>query len=168
VLAIREERPGDAAAIHSVNAAAFETAAEASLVRLLRERAAPIVSLVAEDGEVICGHILFSPVTIAGQGGLVLMGLAPMAVHPSRQRQGIGSALVRAGLDACATIGSDGVVVLGHADYYPRFGFRPASRFGLKSEYDVPDEVFMAMELKPGALAGKGGTVRYHPAFGDL
>jgi putative acetyltransferase len=168
VVAIRAERPGDAAAIRAVNAAAFETPAEANLVDLLRERAAPIVSLVATDGASICGHILFSPVTLAGGAGERLMGLAPMAVHPSRQREGIGSALVRAGLDACRRLGSDAVFVLGHAGYYPRFGFTPASRFGLKSEYDVADEVFMALELTPDALRGTGGTVRYHPAFADV
>ena len=170
MIAVREERPEDAGAIHAVNAAAFDTLAEATLVGRLREQASPIVSLVAVDGA-ICGHILFSPVTIVGRtggAGDALMGLAPMAVHPSRQRQGIGSALVGAGLEACARIGIEAVVVLGHAQYYPRFGFRPASRLGLKSEYDVPDEVFMAMELKAGSLAGKSGTVRYHPVFAEL
>ena len=87
-----------------------------------------------------------------------------MAVVPSAQRRGIGSALVSAGLDACRMF--DAVVVLGHAGYYPRFGFVPASRFSLRCEYDVPDDVFMVRELRPGALAGKRGTIRYHPAFG--
>ena len=93
------------------------------------------------------------------------MGLAPMAVLPGRQRQGIGSALVRSGLDECRRFGFDAVVVLGHADYYPRFGFVRASTFGLMSEYDVPDDVFLALELRLGTLGQGGGTIRYHPAF---
>jgi putative acetyltransferase len=93
------------------------------------------------------------------------MGLAPMAVLPAHQRRGVGSSLVRAGLDVCRHRGVDAVVVLGHAAFYPRFGFQPASRFGIRSEYDVPDDVFMAIELRPGALAGPAGLVRYHAAF---
>ena len=96
------------------------------------------------------------------------MGLAPMAVSPAVQRKGIGSALVRAGLEECSRLGSCAVVVVGHAEYYPRFGFVPASRFGFVSEYDVPDEIFMAIELTQGALRGKGGTISYHPAFASV
>src|SRR5437762_2911415 len=80
------------------------------------------------------------------------MGLAPMAVLPREQRRGIGSALVRAGLDRCKQSGFSAAVVLGHPAYYPRFGFTPASRFAIKSEYDVPDEAFMALEFEPGIL----------------
>jgi putative acetyltransferase len=96
------------------------------------------------------------------------MGLAPMAVVPERQRHGIGSALVRAGLDECRRLGAVAVVVLGHAEYYPRFGFVPASRFSLVSEYDVPDDVFMAMELEPAALQGKSGTIKYDAVFATV
>ena len=162
---VRSERSGDVAAIRGVNLAAFESAVEADLVDALRVQATPIVSLVADDSGSITGHILFSPVTLSGSSDLKIMGLAPMAVLPARQREGIGSALVSAGLDACKRLGFGAVVVLGHAGYYPRFGFVPASRFGIASEYDVPDEVFMAIELEPGALNGTSGTIRYHSAF---
>ena len=162
---IRGEQPGDAAAIRHVNTTAFDTSLEADLVDALREQARPIVSLVADEGGIVTGHILFSPVTLSSQPGLLLMGLAPMAVVRDQQRRGVGSALVRAGLDECRRLGVVAVAVLGHADYYPRFGFRPASSFGLVSQYDVPDDAFMALELEPGALRGHAGTIRYHPAF---
>jgi putative acetyltransferase len=88
-----------------------------------------------------------------------------MAVVPEHQRKGIGSALVKAGLERCKQLGFVAVVVLGHTEFYPRFGFSPSSRFGIDSEYDVAEEVFMAMELQPAALDGKTGTVKYHAAF---
>ena len=93
------------------------------------------------------------------------MALAPMASPPRRQRRGIGSALVWAGLDRCRKLGVAAVIVLGHAEYYPRFGFTRASRFGVTCEYVVADEVFMLIELEEGSLGGKSGTVLYHPAF---
>jgi putative acetyltransferase len=165
---IRPEHADDIFAVHAVNAAAFETSAEAKLVDALREQARPIISLVADDAAAIVGHIMFSPVTLAAHTRLSLAGLAPMAVVPSRQRQGIGSRLVREGLERCRQAGFAGVVVFGHAEYYPRFGFVPASRFGLRSEYDVPDDVFMVLELETGALQGKSGTIRYHAAFASV
>lgn len=165
---IRPERAADIAAIRAVNRAAFETSTEADLVDALREQAKPIVSLVADDGGSIVGHILFSPVTVSGHTDLSMMGLAPMAVLPVAQRRGIGFALVRFGLQGCTQIGCRAVVVLGHSTYYPRFGFVPASRFGIRCEYDVPDDVFMALELEPGILGGKSGIIRYHAAFGQI
>ena len=165
---IREERPEDAGTIRAVNLAAFETSVEANLVDALRDQARPIVSLVAEDAGAIVGHILFSPVTLVHGRNLPMMGLAPMAVVPERQRTGIGSQLVLAGLEHCRREGVAAVVVVGHATYYPRFGFVPGSRFGLACEYDVPDDVFLACELRNGALSGVSGTVRYHPAFANL
>ncbi len=164
----RLERPSDILAVRAVNVAAFETAAEADLVEALREQAAPLVSLVADDGTAIVGHILFSPVTLTSHPEPRICGLAPMAVMPGRQRQGVGSALVRDGLERCRQEGFGAVVVLGHAGFYPRFGFAPASRFGIGCEYDVPDDVFMALELEPGALNGASGTIRYHPAFAGV
>lgn len=165
---IRDERAVDIAAVHAVNRAAFETEAEANLVDALRSRASPYISLVAVDAGAIVGHVFFSPVTLSDHAELKLMGLAPMAVLPELQRRGIGAALVRAGLERCRALGCDAVVVLGHAEYYPRFGFVPASRFGITSEYDVPDDVFMVLELTEGSLRDRSGLIKYDPAFEGL
>ena len=165
---IREERQDDAERIRAVNLAAFDTTVEADLVDALRERATPLISLVAEDDGKIIGHILFSPVTLANNPTLALMGLAPMAVLPPRQRQRIGSRLVREGLERCRDLGAAAVVVLGHPEYYPRFGFSSAARLSLSTEYDVPDDAFMIRELRAGALSGLSGLIRYHPVFADF
>jgi len=165
---IRAEQEADRAAIQALNDAAFGTPAESGLVAALREQARPVISLVAEDGVAIVGHIMFSPVALPGCPELRIMGLAPMAVLPEQQRKGIGSALVRAGLERCRRLGFGAVVVLGHPDYYPRFGFSPAARFGPGCEYRVPEEVFMAMELRPGYLHDAAGTINYHAAFSNV
>lgn len=135
---IRSEKEGDREAVHALNVSAFETSLEANLVDLLRYKAKPVVSLVAEVSGAVAGHIMFTPVSLSTDPDLKVMGLAPMAVAPERQRQGIGSALVRAGLDQCGQMGFVAVVVLGHPEYYPRFGFRPSSEFGIDSAYEVP------------------------------
>lgn len=165
---IRTEAPGDRDAVRSVNIAAFETPAEAGLVDVLRREARPLVSLVAEDEGSVVGHILFTPVTLSTDAQLPLMGLAPMAVVPARQRQGVGSALVTEGIERCRQLGAAAIVVLGHAEYYPRFGFVPSARFAITSEYDVPPEVFMIRVLRDGALDRRAGTIRYHAAFAGL
>jgi len=165
---IRDEEQKDWAAVHDVIVSAFETPAEADLVDALREQAHPVVSLVAVEGGTIVGHIMLSPVSLSGHPGLKIMGLAPMAVAPEYQRKGIGSALVRTGLDRCKQLGFGAVVVLGHPEYYPRFGFSPSTRFGIKCEYEVPEEVFMVIELLPGYLRGASGTIKYHAAFSNL
>jgi putative acetyltransferase len=165
---IRTESKNDRDGVHSVNVSAFETTSEATLVEALRDEARPLISLVAEEvGEVI-GHIMFSPVTLTGHPDLKTMGLAPMAVSPEHQRKGVGSALVRAGIEECRKLGFSAIVVLGHPDYYPRFGFVPSARFGIRSEYEVPEKVFMAMEINSGALKDKTGTVKYHETFGSI
>ena len=165
---IRAEKECDREAVRAVNISAFETTSEADLVDALRQQVQPVISLVAEENGEVVGHILFSPVSLSGHPNLKVMGLAPMAVAPSHQKKGAGSALVQAGLEQCTQLGIVAVVVLGHPEYYPRFGFSPASQFGIESEYDVPDEVFMAMELRPEALSGKTGGVRYHSAFSNV
>ena len=128
-----------------------------------------MLSLVAvEDGRVV-GHILFSPVTIeSGERTFSAVGLAPMAVLPELQHRGVGSQLVKAGLDECRKAGCERVVVLGHPEYYPRFGFVPASRYGIGCEYDVPDEVFMALELREGVLLDCHGIAKYQPEFNEV
>ncbi len=128
---IRAEEEKDCAAVYAVNASAFETLAEAHLVDVLRSQVRPVVSLVAEDGGEIVGHIMFSPVSLSGHPKLKIMGLAPMAVTPEHQRKGIGSALVRAGLEQCQQLGFGAVVVLGHPEYYPRFGFVLSAPLGM-------------------------------------
>jgi putative acetyltransferase len=166
---VRPEEPGDEAAVREVLLRAFEGPDEAALVDRLRSAEATSVSLVAEVEGLVVGHILFSPVEIEGlNSNATGVGLAPMAVLPTHQRSGLGSELVLAGLARCRELGELRIVVLGHPEYYPRFGFVPASTFGISSDYDVPDEVFMAQELEPGALDGVSGTVHYRPEFGEL
>lgn len=166
VMIVRAERNEDRDAIHRVNELAFERANEANLVDALRAKASPTISLVAVIDGQVAGHIFFSPVAVESDGGVfAAMGLAPMAVLPEYQNQGIGSRLVREGLRECQRLGHYIVVVLGHPKYYPRFGFAPASLKGLRSEYDVPEEVFMVTELVPGALGGRRGLVKYHEEF---
>jgi putative acetyltransferase len=166
---IRPEKPEDIPAIRIVNELAFGGAAEADLVDALRRNGKATISLVAEDHGRVVGHIFFSPVTIeTSERELVGVGLAPMSVIPERQNQRIGSLLIEEGLRRCREDGHRFVVVLGHPGYYPRFGFVPASRFGIKSEYDVADEVFMVMELREGALRGCAGVVKYQPEFNEV
>jgi putative acetyltransferase len=166
MIVVRTETTDDHKSVWRVNEIAFGQRNEADLVDALRANARPYISLVAVVDEQVVGHIFFSPVSVESEGSVfTAIGLAPMAVLPEYQNQGIGSQLVREGLKACQRLGHDIVVVLGHANYYPRFGFTPASLKGLRSEYDVPDEVFMAAELVPGALEGRGGLVKYSPEF---
>lgn len=162
---IRPEREADRAQVRAVNTAAFETSLEATLVESLNAQDLQLVSLVAEIEGVVVGHIMFSPVSLTDYPQLKLMGLGPIAVTPHHQRKGIGSALVHAGLRRCRELHCKAVVVVGHPQYYPRFGFVPASRWGIRSEYDVPDDVFMLAELEPGSLRGVTGLVRYHECF---
>lgn len=162
---VRRERPEDVDGIRAVNQEAFGRPEESRLVDTLR--AVPgAISVVAERDSVVVGHIQFSPAILESRQEIFpLAALGPMGVLPRVQRQGIGSALVREGLAACLDAGWRAVIVLGHPEYYPRFGFVPAEEFGIRSEFSVPSEVFMALELRPEALRGRGGLARYHPAF---
>ncbi len=166
---VRAETIEDGDAVRRVNELAFGRSNEADLVDLLRQNAHPHISLVAIVDEQVVGHIFFSPVSVESEVGVfTAMGLAPMAVLPEYQNQGIGTLLVTEGLRGSRQLGHDIVVVLGHPKYYPRFGFTPAGSKGLRCEYDVPDEVFMVVELAQGALAGRQGLVRYHPDFNKV
>lgn len=165
---IRSETDNDKTAVYDINAAAFATETEAKLVDALRKSASEYISQVAVEDQNVVGHIMFTPVTLEPFEDLRLMGLAPMAVSPSLQRGGIGSELVKTGLLRCTESDVGAVAVLGHPQYYPRFGFRPASQWGIKSEYEVPEEVFMMMELSPGYLQGYQGIIRYDAAFADI
>ena len=163
---VRPEQAGDQAGIRHIHLQAFGGDSEAKLVDRLRNTELSLISLVAEEQALLVGHILFSPVSLVGPvPAPPLAGLAPMAVVPQWQRRGVGRSLVTTGLEYCARANYVAVVVLGHPEYYPRFGFVPASRFQIKCEYDVPDEVFMLKELQPSALQGISGTIHYHPAF---
>ena len=169
MIIVREEKPADVNAIRTVNERGFGGPAEARLVDAIRLRKKVFLSLVAEIEDHIVGHILFSPVTIgSAEKHVSAAGLGPMAVLPENQRQGIGSRLVRTGIEKCRTIDIPCIVVLGHPEYYPRFGFVPASKYGIGCEYDVPDEVFMILELRKGALQGQSGTVKYLPEFSNV
>jgi putative acetyltransferase len=169
VTTIRPERPEDASRVRSVNELAFGQPAEADLVERLLQACATSLSLVAEDDAVV-GHILFTPVIIESAGRQVTgMGLAPMAVLPDRQRQGIGSALVRQGMDILRERGCPFVVVVGHPEYYPRFGFEPASLHGLACQWEgVPDAAFMLSILDANAMAGVSGVAKYRDEFNEV
>jgi putative acetyltransferase len=165
---IRPEGASDAGGIRAVLEAAFETALEADLVELLRARGKALVSLVAGAEGRIVGHILFSPVSVASPKGTVAgAGLAPVAVLPPCQKQGIGSRLIREGLAACREADCPFAVVLGEPAYYQRFGFRRASDFGIGNEYGV-DEEFMVIELRDGGLPSGGGVAKYAPEFAEV
>jgi putative acetyltransferase len=164
---IRDEVAGDAAAVRVVNEEAFGSPLEAGIVETLRSTCDDRVSLVAEQDGGIVGHILFTPVEIAAAGETIRgYGLAPMAVRTAWQRQGVGSALVAKGLERLRDAGAPFVIVLGHPEYYPRFGFEPASRHGVRCQWpDVPDDAFMLLVLDPACASRLGGVARYRPEW---
>lgn len=164
-LTVRAETPGDRDDVRRINELAFEGTAEADLVEALHRDGLVLSSLVATvDGEPV-GHVLFSRMWVETQGGAVdAVCLAPVAVLPSHQRAGIGSALVAHGLDQMRRLGERLVIVVGHPAYYPRFGFEPASLHGITGPFSA--DAFMVMELVPKALRGVSGPVRYPAAFG--
>jgi putative acetyltransferase len=164
-IAIREEQPEDVAAIREVNRQAFGQDAEGALVDALRAGGSAMLSLVATlDGRVV-GHIMFSPVRV---GAVMGAALAPMAVLPDHQGRGIGSQLVRAGIRRLEEAGCPFVIVLGHAGYYPRFGFTPASERGITCPWDVPDDVFRLLVLDEGRMASVTGQAVYRPEFSTV
>jgi putative acetyltransferase len=166
-MTIRPREPDDDAAIAAVNDLAFNGIGEARLVAALRNSGVAAIELVATEHAEVVGHILFSvlEVTVDGRAPETL-ALAPMAVRPARQRCGIGSALVRAGLDLAQAQGWEAVIVLGHPDYYPRFGFSPELARHLAAPY--AGDAFMALALRQGALDGVDGRVVYPPPFAEV
>ncbi len=168
---ILSERVEEWGAIAEVNRLAFGQENEARLVEAIRN--APgfdsRLSLVATRNDRVVGHILFSPIVIeSGRVSHPALALAPMAVVPDFQRQGIGTELVNAGLEACRHSRHIIVVVLGHPEYYPRFGFERASAYGIRAPFDVPDEALMVLTFTTGGLDGSGGVVRYPDAFSGV
>ena len=164
---IRAELPGDIPAIREVNQRAFSGTQEAQIVDALRSSCPELISLVAVFEEQVAGHILFSPVVVESAHGVVQgMGLGPLAVLPEHQSQGIGAQLARAGLGIVKGTSCPFVVVLGHPDYYPRFGFERASVHGVHSQWpQVPDEAFMLLVLDKPAMQEVSGTAFYRQEF---
>lgn len=165
MITMDDERAEHAPAIAALHRAAFGGASEADLVERLHRDGLVLVSLVALDKDDVVGHVLLSRLAVTLDGRAIeATALAPVAVMPDRQHQGIGSALIRAALDRARVRGIEAIFVLGHAEYYPRFGFSPA----LAATFESPfrGDTFMALALRPDALAGTRGTVRYPAAFG--
>ena len=162
MIRIREETPEDLAGIREVNDRAFGQALEGRLVDQLRANGGALLSLVAIDQDRVIGHILYSPASIAGVDGAAL---GPMAVLPEYQRKGIGSRLVEAGNRTMKDTGCPFIVVLGHAEFYPRFGFASAKPKGITCDWDVPDDVFMVAVLDPARMIAVSGRAVYRHEF---
>jgi putative acetyltransferase len=165
---IRREQSQDISKIREVNRRAFGQEQEALIVDKLRESCSSILSLVAIADDQVVGHILFSPAVIETENGkLVGSGLAPVAVLPEYQRKGIGSELVQTGVARIKEGGCAYIIVLGYPEYYSRFGFEPASRFGISSEWQVPDEAFMILMLNKRAMKDISGVAKYREEWAE-
>ncbi|HSE01382.1 MAG TPA: N-acetyltransferase [Burkholderiales bacterium] len=164
---IRPASLEDAAAIRRVHVTAFPTAAEANVVERLRAGGKAVIEMVALDGDSVVGHIVFSPVALRPRAGVVGLGLAPLAVLPDHEKHGVGRRLIQNGLAECHRWGAGFVVVIGDPPYYTRFGFEPAAKHGLRSQYPAGDR-FMVFKLEAGALPPPGTLVRYAPEFSEL
>ena len=162
---IRKERPDDVLAIRDVNTNAFEQDQEANIVDALRSNGAVSLSMVAMLNEQVVGHIMYSPAAV---GQVTGAGLGPMAVLPDHQRRGIGGKLIEAGNRQLEDAGCPFIVVVGHANYYPRFGFSPARPFGITCEWDVPDDVFLLLVLDPEKMRGVSGVAKYRHEFSTV
>ena len=162
---IREEAPGDIIAIRDVNMRAFGQDQEGNIIDALRSNAASLLSLVATLKGRVVGHIMYSPASVGEVAGAAL---GPMAVLPEHQHQGIGTRLVEEGNRRLKESGCPFIVVVGHADYYPRFGFRSARDYGIKCEWETPDEVFMLLVLDDAKMHGLSGLAKYRPEFSEI
>lgn len=165
VSTIRDEQPDDSPAIREVNARAFGREREANIVDALRANGGVVRSLVATVADHVVGHIMFSPVWIGQTAGA---GLGPMAVLPEYQRHAIGGKMIVTGLERLTNAGCPFVIVLGHTDYYPRFGFVPASTRSVRCEWDVPDEAFMVLVLDEATMRHVSGMAKYRQEFSTV
>ena len=165
MIEIRQEQPRDIPAIREVNRLAFEQDQEGNIVDALRSNGAALASLVATDTEKIVGHIMYSPASIGLLSGAAL---GPMAVRPDYQRHGIGHRLVEWGNRMLKDSGCPFIIVVGHAAYYPRFGFKPASISGISCEWEVPDDVFMLLVLDQAKMLGVSGLAKCRHEFSSL
>lgn len=166
-ISVRQEKKKDYEEIYEVNKLAFGQENESRLVERIRKGDSfiPELSLVAEASGRVVGHILFSEIKISGSSIFNTLILAPIAVIPELQRQGIGTELMKRGRKLASELGYDSIIVVGHKEYYPRFGFKKASSWNIKFPFEVPDEAFMAIELVGDALEGKSGTIIYPDEF---
>lgn len=169
MVSFAQEKTDDIISIREVVTAAFGRTSEAKLIEAIRnsQNFIPELSIVATEKDNLLGHILLSPIIIEAQRQTFsALALAPLAIIPTRQREGIGTELVQVALSKCRELDHNLVVVLGHPSYYPRFGFQTANQFGIHAPFPVPEQAFMVLELKPGKLQRTSGLVRY-PAYFD-
>lgn len=169
MIKIRAESEDDCDTVRTINAGAFGQDLEGKIVDKIRDSCGEFLSLVAESDGKVVGHILFSPVTIRGEKGEYHgMGLGPMAVLPESQNQGIGTALVKDGISILKKSGTPFIIVLGHPNYYPRFGFEKASKYGLAPQWEgVPDNAFMVLFLDETLKEKVQGVVYYRSEFAE-
>lgn len=165
MIEIRPEQPHDLSAIREVNRQAFNQEQEGRIVDALREHGGTLLSMVAITDGLVVGHIMFSPLTVGPVAGAAL---GPMAVLPHYQRQGIGSRLVERGLERLRDQGCPFVVVIGHPEFYPRFGFQRAADYRLTCAWDVPPEAFMVTVLKPEMAGSLAGLAEYRSEFSTV
>jgi len=165
VIHVREERPEDVVSIREVNRRAFGQDQEGNIVDALRSNGAVLLSLVAMQDDQVVGHVLYSPISVGSATGAAL---GPMAVVPEFQRQGVGGTLIETGNRIIKDRGYPFIIVLGHAEYYPRFGFVPARSRGIQCEWDVPDDVFMLLVLDEEKMRGVSGISKYRQEFSTI
>lgn len=171
-LKVKQENKLDYNAVYNINKLAFGEEGEAKLVELLRNSKAfvPELSLVATIGSNIIGHILFTKIKIIdiNQNEFESLALAPMAVNPEFQKKGIGRQLIKTGLDKAREMNFKSVIVLGHKNYYPKFGFKPTKKWGITAPYDVPTSAFMGLELVTDGFKDVRGIVKYPKEFEEI
>ena len=170
MVTIRPEKPEDYQLVYDINQKAFNREAEARLVEKLRKtsRFIPNLSLVAIKDKKLVGHVLFSIIFIKTDSkSIPVLALAPIAVLPEYQKQGIGSLLIREGIKKCKNLGYKAIILVGYPNYYPRFGFTPAKEKGLNLSFDAPEEAFMVYEIIPKTLKGVKGTIEFPPEFDE-